>query len=1791
MPEEKGHDKIVDYISKKYYNGGEHDKIREKILSDKKAFDWALSEVHKDDYHDKSVGEFKQSYYDRYGNPFPEKKNSTPASEQPLETGGKEPSTSGGKKTSSIDPNSLPIFETDPVKMEIESFQKEKGPKAIQTPTGEIKPDLIKGYEATKTEEIKKKQEKKEREEYLKTLDTGQSKVSSNLATFDKQIINFPATVMEALAAGGTAIQRNIIAPVTGEDKSTIENDVLYQTAQGYRKFIDELIPDNPAYQDDLTTKVSQSAGDLLTLVSTGGGSRAATGLNELANFSSKANAIKTTVKEASKILLSPPAITGAIQTGVAEYKAAKDAGADDDTAFKQFVVNGAAGNVLEAIPVMHFFNRLDKVSGGGVKEAIKNGVTQGVDEMVTEVAQQAFSNITAKEAYDKTRNWYDGLAESGGIGFGLGFVLGGMGTNLRRLKEEAKTPEEKAEVQKAIDFVDQKSEELRAGSESQAPQENQAVSQEIQTNLETGKYHEAIQNNEISATDAKAEIESAGLQVPEEINQVANEEKNNELGASESNTVLPEAGAQPSVNQNVPEESISEGVGQQVNPQGRQSILEIDTDLTGQPKETWMEPLSTQTPNPITKEEEVHQAIIGGQFQEAIDQGRMSANDAKIIIESYGQSVPNEIQEQVINESYDNQEQQLTPETGGGPTGNEPISTAETQDQGNIQQPPTGDGQTDLGLQEPKLRKVAQRVLDSEVVDQEQKDNFKTKDIYYQPITNEQTDKDAADYINTQGPDKAFEEILKPKSGLQDVERGAIARNLFEHYSNLRANEPDPVKKQEYIEKASEAASQAANFYTRAGQTVQSAKMWKRMLQKTPEGFLVEAEKTLRDQRKPILEGFTKDLKENKKVLEEFITENIDLILDNPDVKKRIDAIAKTSKPLTKVQRKKKISDFFDNLIIKDEKGQAYDATYLVGKAVWNGAVKAMKKAALLGYDITEVIKSGVDYINTNNDSQPWDAETFHQEMPDRLKDVVIPREDVEVTDAMIRRGLEPDKIREIIKKHYTERSQIKATLQEKLISQLGLEGDKATGIAQDIEKRFNELIDKNQKKVLDRIAATKGFNVDKRKIFFDKLKEEINLGAFDDSRFTEAYAKAMGVPEFTGQQKQKILDLSEKVQKSEDFLDEYKKNRTPENRRKYEELQKESEKAWNELSDMLGKDINVWDRLGVMMQGNLLSPISIITNVYSNIAFQPIRFLTKGVATGMDYLGSQIARGLGKKYDRTIKMSTGIQKAYFKGVAEGVKKGASQLVHGVPAGDMANREISKGFQPIKDWAKVKDAIKNKEYTKETLDNFAKSFFGTPADVMFRLLNFGDKPFSTATYRAKLQEIGELKGLKGKELEEFVELPDEAGQQEAENAAMKATFQQNESGNRKVITDFIIKILNSIGDMPLIGGPAKLIAKSQLPYVKTPLNIIAETLDYAVPLWSLSRGAYEINNGNRQDGLMSISRGIVGLMIMAVVKELAKQGIVSPNLQDEQKERGIQYEENPPNGINISALNRLMTGGNPNTPTEDIWIDYRRLGPLGIAMQSLIDYDFKKSPEEREAESYFKDLGSSLPSILSASMEQSFLQGTSTLLDAIKDGGSKLDDWLIKTTNAVSSSVVPNTIANLSRAVNDSQPNIKGSDFNESFINNLKARYFQGDDLPKKINIWGKEIPTAPEGRNKYLYTFIDPTKFRTLNRDDWGYKIYEDWASSRERDLLPSIPGKKITINKKEYNLTPKEHEELLKEVGKKRAYFAQVVVESPGYEKLTIEQKAKKLKNAYDKGKKAGENIIKRKLKKKK
>jgi hypothetical protein len=314
-------------------------------------------------------------------------------------------------------------------------------------------------------ERVDSEQADKEKEEEIAKLDNGISRPISAIATFNQHVYGLPADILETVAIG--ADQLGNLTEMAGlGKKAPIEDQYASKIAKWYRDSIKELSPDNPAYQDELQTQVSGSLGDLTTLVMSGGTSRTPQAINEIQKFSKTSNLLNVATQEGKSLISSPPALVGAIQMGTNEFRQAKASGATDDQAFDAFYKNAAAGSILERVPIMKYWKRLDQTTSGGLKKLISNGATQGVEEMTTEVIQQAYSNINAAQSYDATRKWYDGMTESGGIGFGLGFFLGAMGTSLRKKQAEAKTPEEKAELQKSIDFVNEKGEELASKQE-----------------------------------------------------------------------------------------------------------------------------------------------------------------------------------------------------------------------------------------------------------------------------------------------------------------------------------------------------------------------------------------------------------------------------------------------------------------------------------------------------------------------------------------------------------------------------------------------------------------------------------------------------------------------------------------------------------------------------------------------------------------------------------------------------------------------------------------------------------------------------------------------------------------------------------------------------------------------------------------------------------------------------------------------------------------------------------------------------------------------------------------------------------------------------------------------------------------------------------------------------------------------------------------------------------------------------------------------------------------------------
>jgi hypothetical protein len=72
---------------------------------------------------------------------------------------------------------------------------------------------------------------------------------------------------------------------------------------------------------------------------------------------------------------------------------------------------------------------------------------------------------------------------------------------------------------------------------------------------------------------------------------------------------------------------------------------------------------------------------------------------------------------------------------------------------------------------------------------------------------------------------------------------------------------------------------------------------------------------------------------------------------------------------------RKEKINEFFNSLKAKPDSGRFNSITQVIGEAVYNGAIDAIRLAVLAGSDAATAIQAGVDYINEHYRGNDFNA------------------------------------------------------------------------------------------------------------------------------------------------------------------------------------------------------------------------------------------------------------------------------------------------------------------------------------------------------------------------------------------------------------------------------------------------------------------------------------------------------------------------------------------------------------------------------------------------------------------------------------------------------------------------------------------------------------------------------------------------------------------------------------------------------------------------------------------------
>lgn len=191
---------------------------------------------------------------------------------------------------------------------------------------------------------------------------------------------------------------------------SDAKSQIFTPAGEAVSRFGESMLPENPLAAGGLTTKAGQALGQGLGFMAGGLAVRGALRLG-------------TTAAVATQ---------GALANGAAGYYEALASGSTEQEAWESFLGNAAVGTT-EAVPLAGILTRIDRRTGGGLKQVALRALAEGGEEAAQESFQQVMGNIIAQELYDEEREIFEGVAEGGALGAFAGVVLSALGSGASR--------------------------------------------------------------------------------------------------------------------------------------------------------------------------------------------------------------------------------------------------------------------------------------------------------------------------------------------------------------------------------------------------------------------------------------------------------------------------------------------------------------------------------------------------------------------------------------------------------------------------------------------------------------------------------------------------------------------------------------------------------------------------------------------------------------------------------------------------------------------------------------------------------------------------------------------------------------------------------------------------------------------------------------------------------------------------------------------------------------------------------------------------------------------------------------------------------------------------------------------------------------------------------------------------------------------------------------------------------------------------------------------------------------
>ena len=589
--------------------------------------------------------------------------------------------------------------------------------------------------------------------------------------------------------------------------------------------------------------------------------------------------------------------------------------------------------------------------------------------------------------------------------------------------------------------------------------------------------------------------------------------------------------------------------------------------------------------------------------------------------------------------------------------------------------------------------------------------------------------------------------------------------------------------------------------------------------------------------------------------------------------------------------------------------------------------------------------------------------------------------------------------------------------------------------------------------------------------------------------------------------------------------------------------------------------------------IQITLLSPLSLVKNPVFNVARAVGQIGVRSLANAGDAVISYVT-----KQPRTMAQSALTTRgAMIRGSEKTKEAIRAFLGEGIPASSALAGEGVKGFTVFKSLAQAftgKDMVTNAKGNIAFIDRVRKlteGIIGLYTEPVGRTLTLGDVPARGFAEGRLLAQQAILAGKTPEEVIASVRFPTKAELKGISNEAAEATFQQDTK-----LTAVVGVVANAVKSIPIVGPLTKAVIA---PYTKTPVNVVTDVVDVAVPGLAFTKSAYYAAKGDRRKSLEAAAKGIVGTVIGGTAAALYRAGVITGSASKSAKERGIQYETQPPNTINMSGLKRLLNGEDPAIQAGDEIKSYENFGYLGTIFNVYANV-LSKNEGSGLLEDVLDVTLKGLPSVASYTLNQTFLKSTNTLLNAISK--EDYDSYLESLYGTISSIPFPNTLQAFNKASRENMVDPKTDDSLQLFANVLKSKMPEfareaigAEELPLKRDMWGNPVKQTPEGANPFLYNFLDFTRSRVVPSDESNLALYRLWKETGNADALPSVPSRNVMDKKITYQLDQNQYAIYQEYVGQRRKALVDNLFQSATFDGMEPEFKIKALEKAYERG----------------